>query len=93
VLRLSLEPSDEHLRGAAMVGMLSNALASRFGAPPQVLFESPAQPVDSVRVHTERARGERQAGAEAAFAQHADVQRLLAQGARIVPESVRPLED
>jgi DNA polymerase-3 subunit gamma/tau len=93
VLRLSLEPSDEHLRGASMVKMLADALTPRFGTAPQVRFESPSQPVDSMRVHTERARSERQAGAEAGFARHPDVQRLLAQGGRIVPESVRPLED
>ena len=76
-----------------MVKMLADALAPRFGAAPQVRFETPAQPVDSVRVHVERARSERQAGAEAEFGRHPDVQRLLAQGGRVVPESVRPLED
>jgi DNA polymerase-3 subunit gamma/tau len=93
VLRLSLEPSDEHLRGPLMVNMLAEALAARFGAAPQIRFETPAKPVDSVRLQLERARDARQAEAERVFTGHPDVQRLVAQGGRVVPESVRPLED
>ncbi|GAB1595466.1 DNA polymerase III subunit gamma/tau [Lysobacter claricitrinus] len=92
VLSLSIEPSDEHLKGTVMVKMLADALAPRFGHAPQVRFESPARPVDSVRVHVERARDAKQAAAQRDFEQHPDVQRLVAAGGRIVPESVRPLE-
>jgi DNA polymerase-3 subunit gamma/tau len=92
VVRLSLEPSDEHLGGAAMVRMLADALAPRFGSAPQIRFEAAAQPAASVREHIERERDARQSAAEQAFSQHPDVQRLIAQGARIVPESVRPFE-
>ncbi|GAB2513497.1 DNA polymerase III subunit gamma/tau [Lysobacter humi (ex Lee et al. 2017)] len=92
-VRLSIEPSDEHLRGTAMVKMLAEALAPRFGAPPEIRFETPEQPVDSLRVHIDRARDARQAEAEREFEQHPDVRRLMAQGGRIVPESVRPLEN
>jgi DNA polymerase-3 subunit gamma/tau len=92
VLRLSLEPDDEHLKGAAMLKMLGDALAPRFGAAPQIRFETPAKPVDSVRVHLDRARGAKQAAAERDFEQHPDVRHLVAQGGRIIPESVRPLE-
>ena len=92
VLALSIEPSDEHLKGPVMVRMLADALAPRFGSSPQIRFEAPAQPVDSVRVHLERARDARQSAADRDFEQHPDVRRLVAQGGRIVPESVRPLE-
>ena len=92
VLRLSIEPDDEHLKGATMLKMLGDALAPRFGQAPQIRFETPARPVDSVRVHIERARDARQAEAERAFEQHPDVRRLVAAGGRIVPESVRPLD-
>ncbi|MGY4515601.1 DNA polymerase III subunit gamma/tau [Lysobacter sp. HA18] len=92
VLSLSIEPSDEHLKGALMVKMLTDALAARFGQAPQLRFEAPARPVDSVRVHVERARDAKQAAAQRDFEQHPDVQRLVAAGGRIVPESVRPLE-
>jgi DNA polymerase-3 subunit gamma/tau len=92
VLALSIEPSDEHLKGAAMVRMLADALAPRFGSSPHIRFEAPAQPVDSVRVHMDRARDARQSAADRDFEQHPDVRRLVAQGGRIVPESVRPLE-
>ncbi|WP_133498313.1 DNA polymerase III subunit gamma/tau [Cognatilysobacter terrigena] len=92
VVRLSIEPSDEHLKGAAMVKMLADALASRFGQAPQVRFEAPSQAVDSVRVHADRVRDAKQAAAQRDFEQHPDVQRLVAAGGRIVPESVRPLD-
>ncbi|WP_133479293.1 DNA polymerase III subunit gamma/tau [Cognatilysobacter segetis] len=92
VVRLSIEPDDEHLKGPAMVKMLADALAPRFGAAPNVRFETPARPVDSVRVHLDRARSAKQGAAERDFEQHPDVRRLVAQGGRIVPESVRPLE-
>jgi DNA polymerase-3 subunit gamma/tau len=92
VVALSIEPSDEHLKGPVMVRMLADALAPRFGASPQIRFEAPAKPVDSVRVHMERARDARQSAADRDFEQHPDVRRLVAQGGRIVPESVRPLE-
>jgi DNA polymerase-3 subunit gamma/tau len=92
VVALSIEPSDEHLKGPVMVRMLADALAPRFGASPQIRFEAPAKPVDSVRVHMERARDARQSAADRDFEQHPEVRRLVAQGGRIVPESVRPLE-
>ncbi|MGY3264240.1 DNA polymerase III subunit gamma/tau [Lysobacter sp. HA35] len=92
VLSLSIEPSDEHLKGPLMVKMLTDALTPRFGQAPQLRFEAPARPVDSVRVHVERARDAKQAAAQRDFEQHPDVQRLVAAGGRIVPESVRPLE-
>ncbi|HEY4583351.1 MAG TPA: DNA polymerase III subunit gamma/tau, partial [Lysobacter sp.] len=92
LLRLSIEPDDEHLKGPTMLKMLADALAPRFGQAPQIRFETPARPVDSVRVHIERARDARQADAERAFEQHPDVRRLVAAGGRVVPESVRPLD-
>jgi DNA polymerase-3 subunit gamma/tau len=92
VLALSIEPSDEHLKGPVIVRMLADALAPRFGTSLQIRFEAPAKPVDSVRLHMERARDARQSAADRDFEQHPDVRRLVAQGGRIVPESVRPLE-
>ncbi|AXK72332.1 DNA polymerase III subunit gamma/tau [Lysobacter sp. TY2-98] len=92
VVSLSIEPSDEHLKGAAMVKMLADALASRFGQPPQVRFETSSRPVDSARVHADRLRDAKQAAAQRDFEQHPDVQRLVASGGRVVAESVRPLE-
>ncbi|TBR14422.1 MAG: DNA polymerase III subunit gamma/tau [Lysobacter sp.] len=92
-LRLSIEPSDEHLRGAAMVKMLADAVSRVLGVVPQIRFDAPSRPIDSVRVQAGRERDARQSAAEARFAAHPDVQRLVAQGGRIVPDSVRPLED
>ena len=93
VVRLSLPPSDEHLRTGPSVRMLGDALAGALGGSPQIRFESAAEPVESVRERKERVRDERQNEAEAAFMADPDVQRLIAQhGARVVPDSIRPFD-
>ncbi len=91
-LRLSLDPSDEMLRTPAVLRTLVDALTPRFGREPRLQFEVASGEVQSLRVQTERARDEKQAAAMGAFERHPDVQRLVAAGGRIVPESVRPLE-
>ncbi|GAB3382990.1 DNA polymerase III subunit gamma/tau [Lysobacter fragariae] len=94
VLRLSLPASDEHLKSSALVKMVSDALVPALGAAPQIRFEDAVLPGRSVRERTERARDERQGAAEAAFMNDPDVQRLIAQhGAKVVPDSIRPLDD
>jgi DNA polymerase-3 subunit gamma/tau len=94
VLRLTLGPTDEHLRGAAMVKLVADALAPTLGAPPQIRFEAAGQPVESLRQRSDRARDERQGAAEQAFMSSPDVQRLMSQhGAKLVPDSIRPFDD
>ncbi|MFD0738656.1 DNA polymerase III subunit gamma/tau [Lysobacter koreensis] len=94
VLSLSLAPTDDHLRGAAMVKMVADALAPALGASPQIKFETADKPVESLRDRNERARDERQASAEQLFMGDPDVQRLISQhGAKVVPDSIRPFED
>ena len=94
VLRLTLAPTEEHLRGAAMVKMVADALAPTLGAAPQIRFESAQQPVESLRDRNERARDRRQTAAEQAFMGSPDVQRLMSQhGAKLVPDSIRPFDD
>lgn len=91
-LRLSLDPNDEMLRTPAVLKTLVEALTPRFGREPRLQFESASGEVRSLRAQAERARDEKQAAAQAAFERHPDVQRLVAAGARVVPDSVRPLE-
>ena len=94
VLSLSLAPTDDHLRGPAMVKMMADALARSLGAPPQIRFEAAGAPAESLRDRNERARDARQANAENAFMGDPDVQRLISQhGAKVVPDSIRPFED
>ncbi|MFP7725107.1 DNA polymerase III subunit gamma/tau [Lysobacter sp. D1-1-M9] len=94
VLSLSLPATDEHLRAAPLVQRVADALAPVLGSAPQIRFESAAQPVESLSARNERARDERQSAAEAAFMSDPDVQRLISQhGARLVPDSIRPLDE
>jgi DNA polymerase-3 subunit gamma/tau len=91
-LKLSLDPDDEMLRTPSVVRTLVEALAPCFGGEPRLQFESARGEIRSLRAQAERARDEKQAAAQAAFERHPDVQRLVAAGGRIVPDSVRPLD-
>ncbi|GAB2658411.1 DNA polymerase III subunit gamma/tau [Arenimonas aestuarii] len=95
VLSLSLPDSFDHLRSDSLVRQLAQALAGPLGQLPQVRFESAraAAGTETLHARTERQRGERQAGAEADFLADPVVARLVQQGARLVPDSVRPLDD
>ena len=93
VLRLTLAPADEHLKGPAMVRMLAAALESQFGAVPQIKFELAEPSGDTLHVRNERQRDARQAQAEETFMNDPDVRRMLDSGARVVPDSIRPLDD
>ncbi|MBW8311012.1 MAG: DNA polymerase III subunit gamma/tau [Rhizobium sp.] len=94
LLALSLPDSFDHLRSEALVRQLSNALAGPLGAAPQIRFESAkASGSETLHARTERQRGERQAGAEADFLSDPVVSQLVSQGATVVPDSIRPLDD
>ena len=93
VLRLSLSAADEHLKGPAMVKMLADALAPQLGGAPQIKFELVQATGDTLHSRNQRQRSERQSAAEEAFMNDPDVQRLVERGARIVPDSIRPLDE
>ena len=94
VLSLSLSQDDELLRSAGAIRMVTDALAPALGAGLKISFESAARPAESLRERNERARDQRQVAAEQAFMADPDVQRLMDQhGARIVPDSIRPLDE
>jgi DNA polymerase-3 subunit gamma/tau len=94
VLSLSLPATDDHLRGAAMIRMVADALAPALGGAPQIRFEAATQPAQSLRERNEHARDQRQLAAEDAFMNDPDVQRLISQhGAKIVPDSIRPFDE
>ena len=95
VLSLSLPDSFDHLRSESLVRQLTQALAGPLGQPPQVRFESAraAAGAETLHARTERQRGERQADAEADFLADPVVARLVQLGARLVPDSVRPLDE
>ncbi len=94
VLQLSLPDSFDHLRSENLVRQLAQGLAAALGAAPQIRFESArASGSDTLHARTERQRGERQAGAESDFLSDPVVSRLMQQGATVLPDSVRPLDD
>jgi len=94
VLSLSLPDSFEHLRNDGLVRQLAGALGGLLGDAPQIRFESArAAAAETLHSRNERQRGERQAGAEADFLADPVVARLVSQGATLVPDSIRPLDD
>ena len=94
VLRLALPLTDEHLRAPNLVRQLADSLASCLGGAPQIKFEIAQVAGDTLHLRSARARDARQASAEDAFMSDPDVQRLITQqGAKVVPDSIRPLDD
>ncbi|HEU0153081.1 MAG TPA: DNA polymerase III subunit gamma/tau, partial [Arenimonas sp.] len=94
VLQLSLPDSFDHLRSEGLVRQLAQALSGPLGAPPQIRFESArANAGDTLHARTERERGQRQSEAESAFLSDPVVSRLVGQGATVLTESIRPLDD
>jgi len=94
VMRLSLSPDDDHLRSPALVKALSDALAAQLGGAVQLKFESGrATHIETLHQRSERQRDQRQSEAEETFMASPDVQRLIEQGAKLVPDSIRPYED
>ncbi len=94
-LRLALSAEDDHLRSPALIKALGDALAAQLGGPVQLKFETgKAANAETMHERNARQRDEKQAMAEEAFLGHPDVQRLMQQqGAKLVPDSIRPFED
>ncbi len=95
VLWLSLSPGFEYLQSDRSLGELAEALAEALGQRPKIVIESGIA-VDTETLHerSHRQRGERQNAAEAAFLNDPAVQALMQQqGARVVPDSIRPYDE
>ncbi len=95
VLRLSLSAQDDHLRSPSLVKALTDALCTQLGGTVQLKFDS-AKPANAETLHQrgERQRDAKQTAAEENFMANPDVQRLMSQqGAKLVPDSIRPFED
>ena len=94
-LRLSLSPDDDHLRLPSLQKALADALEAQLGAAVQLKFET-GRPAEAETLHQRdlRQRDARQTAAEEAFMAHPDVRRMIEQhGARVVPDSIRPIDD
>ena len=95
VLRLSLSAEDDHLRSPSLAKALTDALCVQLGGTVQLKFET-GKPANAETLHqrVERQRDAKQTAAEENFMAHPDVQRLMSQqGAKLVPDSIRPFED
>jgi len=93
-LNLSLPASDDHLTTPRLTAQLAAALAPHFGGnAPKLHFTLGAEAgSETLHQRTARDRDATQAAAEDTFMNHPDVQRLITQhGAKIVPNSIRPL--
>ena len=97
VLDLSLAASDEHLKAPALVKLLADALGPHLGGVPEIRFNMAADAggagSETLHQRSERARDARQSQAEEAFNNDPQVQRLVQRGARIVPDSIKPLDE
>ncbi|MDH5834734.1 DNA polymerase III subunit gamma/tau [Luteimonas kalidii] len=95
ILRLSLPAADDHLKAPFLVSQLAQALAPTLGAEPQIRFEDAvASAGETLHARNARQRDARQAAAEQAFLADPQVQRLMQQqGARLVPDSIRPYDE
>lgn len=94
VLRLSLDAGFDYLRSERSVKELTDAIAQRYGAAPKLVFVAAATATETLKERGSRQRSEQQNAAEEAFMNHPDVQRLIQQhGAKVVPDSIRPLDE
>ncbi len=93
-LKLSLPSRLEHLRLEGTVAALAAKLGEALGEPPRIEFISEELQRETLHARNHRQRGERQTAAEETFQNHPAVRRLIDQhGLRLVPDSIRPLDE
>jgi DNA polymerase-3 subunit gamma/tau len=94
VLRLSLEAGLDYLRSERSLIELTSVLERKCGAPPKIVFENALAASETLQQRSHRQRDARQTAAEENFMNNPDVQRLIQQhGAKVVPDSIRPLDE
>ncbi|QBG89116.1 DNA polymerase III subunit gamma/tau [Xanthomonas oryzae] len=94
VLRLALAPGFEYLHSERSIANLAQALAPVLGNTPRIVIETGGADVETLHERANRQKGERQSAAETAFMNDPTVQLLIQQqGARIVPDSIRPYDE
>jgi DNA polymerase-3 subunit gamma/tau len=93
VLKLSLPDSQEYLRSESLTRQLAQNLAGSLGQAPQIRFEKVVVKGETLHARTERQRSEKQSDAELAFLADPTVNKLIEQGAVLVPDSIRPLKE
>jgi DNA polymerase-3 subunit gamma/tau len=93
LVRLAIRPTHEHLADGPLVGTLEQRLGAALGRAVKVKFERSGDATDSPAEQRARADGERQRAAAAAVHGDPIVQSLIDTfGARVIPDSVRPID-
>ncbi|WP_461057045.1 DNA polymerase III subunit gamma/tau [Silanimonas algicola] len=96
-LTLALLPEGEPMKSDISVRRLAEGLAPLFGRAPQLRFvEAPrgeATGAETLFDRQQRQKSERQQDAEARFLSDPVVKQLMAQGAKLVDGSIRPIEE
>ena len=92
---LGLAQEQDHFNRPQMLSQLADQLADKLGYTPRLQIEivQGSAPTDSLHQRNSRERDARQQAAEDAFMGDPDVQKLVARGARVVPDSIRPFDD
>ncbi|MBS0199697.1 MAG: DNA polymerase III subunit gamma/tau [Proteobacteria bacterium] len=92
---LGLAQEQDHFNRPQMLNQLADQLAGKLGYTPRLQIEivQGGAPADSLHQRNSRERDARQQAAEDAFMGDPDVQKLVARGARVVPDSIRPFDD
>jgi DNA polymerase-3 subunit gamma/tau len=93
VLRLGLLPGFEYLQTERALTALAQALSQVLGSTPKIVIETGNVQAETLHERADRQRGERQNAAEAVFMADPQVQQLIQQGARVVADSIRPIEE
>ena len=94
VLRLSLTDGFDYLQTDRSLQQLEQALCDHLGYSPRIVFGSGQAQAETLHARQDRQRGERQSAAQAAFMDNPDVRQLVdQQGARVVPDSIRPYQE
>jgi len=91
--RLFLTPPDvDDLKSASAHAELEQALQHHLGAAMRIVFEHGSATSETLHQRNQRQRAQRQEEAETAFMQDSQVQLLLAQGAKVIGGSIRPID-
>lgn len=94
VLKLAVSPGFEYLCSDRSLAALTDALSAPLGLAPRIVIEHGEAEAETLHQRSDRQRGERQQAAETAFMADPNVQVLIQQhGARVVADSIRPIEE
>lgn len=94
VLRLVLADGFDYLQTDRSLEQLGQALADHLGQRPRIVLGSGQTQAETLHARQEREREERQTAAQTAFSANPYVRELVEQqGARLVPDTIRPYQE